>query len=180
MGQRLLAQTTLRPKAAHIPRQNVPERSLVSLFHKDDFGSITLLRRPLLSYIREPEREFAAKNYWVSRAKEVCVLKIIWTTGVIFLICFSARTAAWSQSIDPRTATEQLIREVQEDFARQRARARAREDAEDAAEIAQRNRLDFSQFGVPAERQPSRPAPSSGITCTTIGLGDGDSITNCH
>ncbi len=107
-------------------------------------------------------------------------MKNIWTTGVILLICFSARTAAWSQSIDPRTATEQLIRETTEEFARQRARERAREDAEDAADEAQRNRLDFSQFAVPAERQPSRPAPSSGITCTTTGLGDGDSITNCR
>src|ERR1700694_3558588 len=52
MRQRLLAQTALRPKAAHIPRQHVPERSLVSLFHKDDFGSLPLLMRPLLSYIR--------------------------------------------------------------------------------------------------------------------------------
>jgi hypothetical protein len=52
VGQRFLAQSTLRPKTAHIPRQNVPQRSLVSLFHKDDFGSLTLLRRPLLSYIR--------------------------------------------------------------------------------------------------------------------------------
>jgi hypothetical protein len=53
MGQRLLAQTMLRSKATHIPRQNVPQRSLVSLFHhKADFGLITLLRRPLLSYIR--------------------------------------------------------------------------------------------------------------------------------
>jgi hypothetical protein len=107
-------------------------------------------------------------------------MKIIWTTGVILLICFSARTPAWSQSIDPRTATEQLMRWVTEDFARQRARERAREVAEDAADEAQRNRLDFSQFGVPAERQPSRPTPSSGINCTTIGLGDGDSITNCR
>ena len=151
----------------------------MSLFHKDDFRSLPLLRRPLLSYIRESKMEFVIKIYLVSRA-EVRVLKIIWITSVILLVCLSARTAAWSQSIDPRTATEQLIRETTEEFARQRARERAREDAEDAAEIAQRNRLDFSQFGVPAERQPSRPAPSSGINCTTIGLGDGDSITNCR
>src|ERR1700736_6439216 len=58
MGQRLLAETTLRPKATHIPRQNVPQRSLVSLFHKADFGSITLLRRPLLSHIRNISRVY--------------------------------------------------------------------------------------------------------------------------
>jgi hypothetical protein len=52
VGQRLLAQTTLRSKATHILRQNVPQRSFVSLFHKRDFGPVTLLRRPLLSYIR--------------------------------------------------------------------------------------------------------------------------------
>lgn len=50
VSQRLLAQTTLRPKATHVPRQDVPKRPLVSLFHKVDFGPITLLRRPLLSY----------------------------------------------------------------------------------------------------------------------------------
>jgi hypothetical protein len=52
VGQRFLAQTTLRPEAAHIPRQNVPQRSFVSLLHRADFGSLPLLRRPLLSYIR--------------------------------------------------------------------------------------------------------------------------------
>ena len=34
VGQRFLAQTTLRPEATHILRQNVPQRSFVSLFHK--------------------------------------------------------------------------------------------------------------------------------------------------
>ena len=65
MGQRFLAQSTLRPKTAHIPRQNVPQRSLVSFFHKDDFGSLTLLRRPLLSYIRllEFDRGWREFNY---------------------------------------------------------------------------------------------------------------------
>jgi hypothetical protein len=52
MGQRLLGKTTLRSKATHIPRQNVPQRPFVSLFHRADFGPLTLLRRPLLSYIR--------------------------------------------------------------------------------------------------------------------------------
>jgi hypothetical protein len=52
VGQRFLAQTKLRSQATHIPRQNIPQRSFVSLFHKGDFGSLTLLRRPLLSYIR--------------------------------------------------------------------------------------------------------------------------------
>jgi hypothetical protein len=47
-----LAQLTRSPKPAHIPRQNVPQRPFVSLFHRADFGSLTLLRRPLLSYIR--------------------------------------------------------------------------------------------------------------------------------
>jgi hypothetical protein len=50
--QRFLAQFTRGSKATHIPRQNVPQRSFVSLFHRADFGSLTLLRRPLLSYIR--------------------------------------------------------------------------------------------------------------------------------
>ncbi len=102
------------------------------------------------------------------------------STAAVLIICMVSTAPAKAQGTDPRAATEQLMKWVTEDFARQRARVRAREDAEDAADEAQRNRLDFSQFGVPAERQPSRPAPSSGINCTTIGLGDGDSITNCH
>jgi hypothetical protein len=52
VGQRLLAQAALRPKATHIPRQNVSQWPFVSLFHRADFGPLTLLRRPLLSYIR--------------------------------------------------------------------------------------------------------------------------------
>jgi hypothetical protein len=54
-----LAQFTRSPKPAHIPRQNVPQRPFVSLFHKGDFGSITLLRRPLLSYIRSISRRYS-------------------------------------------------------------------------------------------------------------------------
>src|SRR3982074_3546352 len=50
--QRFLTEFTRRSKATHIPRQNVPQRSFVSLFHRADFGPLTLLRRPLLSYIR--------------------------------------------------------------------------------------------------------------------------------
>jgi len=57
MGQGFLAETTRRSKATHIPCQNVPKRSFVSLFHKADFGSLTLLRRPLLSYIRRLYRK---------------------------------------------------------------------------------------------------------------------------
>ena len=107
--------------------------------------------------------------------------KLIPTGLTAVLICLTVFTLAKAQGVDVRSANELLIRQLQEDFARQRARARAREDAEDAAEEAQRNRLDFSQFGVPAEQQSSRSLnPSSGITCTTIGLGDGDSITNCN
>jgi hypothetical protein len=102
------------------------------------------------------------------------------STAAALIICMAITTPGKTQGTDPRAATEQLMKWVTEDYARQRARQRAQEDAEDAAEEAQRNRLDFSQFGVPAEQQPSHPAPSSGITCTTIGLGDGDSITNCR
>ncbi len=54
-----LAQLTRGPKPAHIPRQNVPQRPFVSLFHRADFGSLTLLRRPLLSYIRRQYLQIA-------------------------------------------------------------------------------------------------------------------------
>jgi hypothetical protein len=50
--QGFLAETTRCSKTAHISRQDVPQRSFVSLLHKADVGSLTLLRRPLLSYIR--------------------------------------------------------------------------------------------------------------------------------
>ena len=52
MRQRFLAEFTRSSKATHIPRQNVPQRPFVSFFHRADFGALTLLRRPLLSYIR--------------------------------------------------------------------------------------------------------------------------------
>jgi hypothetical protein len=45
VGQRLLAQATFRPKAAHIPRQNVPQRPFVSLFHKPLANARALPRR---------------------------------------------------------------------------------------------------------------------------------------
>jgi len=47
-----LAQFTRSPKPTHVSRQNVPQRPFVSLLHRADFGPLTLLRRPLLSYIR--------------------------------------------------------------------------------------------------------------------------------
>jgi hypothetical protein len=52
MCQRFLTEITRSSQAAHISRQDVPQRSFVSPFHKADVGSLTLLRRPLLSYIR--------------------------------------------------------------------------------------------------------------------------------
>jgi hypothetical protein len=59
MRQRFLAEATRRSKAAHISRQDVPQRSFVSLFHKADFGALALLRRPLLSYIRSGHLQIA-------------------------------------------------------------------------------------------------------------------------
>jgi hypothetical protein len=59
MGQRFLAEFMRCSKATHILRQNVPQRSFVSLFHRADFGSLTLLRRPLLSYIRRQYLQIA-------------------------------------------------------------------------------------------------------------------------
>jgi hypothetical protein len=98
--------------------------------------------------------------------------------AVLMSIVICAQTKA--QGVDVRAANELLIRQLQEDFARQRARARAREDAEDAADESQRNSLDFSQFGRPADPQlADAPNNSRGVTCTTIGLGGGDSITKC-
>jgi hypothetical protein len=98
----------------------------------------------------------------------------LFAVPISFMICAQAK----AQEIDVQSANDLLIRQLQEDFARQRARARAREDVEDAADEAQRNRLDFSQFGRPADPQSKdMPINSRGVTCTTIGLGEGDSIT---
>jgi hypothetical protein len=63
MRQRFLAEFTCGPKAAHVPRQNVSKRSFVSLFHGADFGRITLLRRPLLSYIRRSHRRKPPRSW---------------------------------------------------------------------------------------------------------------------
>src|ERR1700682_5949708 len=73
-----------------------------------------------------------------------------------------------ANAFDVQEAQDQLYRQLQEDAARQRARARIREDAEDAEDARQRARaaareaadelmqpskgpLDFSQFGVPVQ-----------------------------
>jgi hypothetical protein len=104
------------------------------------------------------------------------ILTGLFAVLISFMICAQAK----AQEIDVRSANDLLIRQLQADFARQRARARAREDAEDAAAEAQSDRLDFSQFGRPADPQSTDvPINSRGVTCTTIGLGGGDSITKC-
>ena len=97
---------------------------------------------------------------------------VLMTTTAILVGLFSY-TPAKTQGIDPRTATENLIRSVTEDYERQRKRQRAREDAEDA--------LDLSQLEVlPDPPSPRRAPRSGGATCITTGLGGGDSITTCR
>ena len=82
------------------------------------------------------------------------LLKPIFTSLTAVLICITALATAKGQGFDPRAANEQLFRQLQEDSARQRARTRTREDAEDAAEAQRNLPPDFSQFSTPAEAAP--------------------------
>jgi hypothetical protein len=142
VGQCLLTEATLRPKAAHIPRQNVSQRSFVSLFHKGDFGSLPLLRRPLLSYIRGRSLIFLPNGG---------DMRLGWPTVAACLISFAPLGAAKAQEVDPSAVIDQLTRWTMEDIARQRAEARERE----AADRARRSLPDLSQYGTPLED----PAP---------------------
>jgi ATP-dependent protease ClpP protease subunit len=81
-------------------------------------------------------------------------LKPLSRSLIAVLICFIVFAQAKAQDIDVRSAYDLLIRQFQEDFARQRARARIREDAEDAAEAQRNLPADFSQFSTPVEAAP--------------------------
>jgi hypothetical protein len=101
--------------------------------------------------------------------------------GAIFstacLITFSAPPNAQTQDLSPAVGIDQLLRWTMEDIARQRARAREQEAAEEA-----RSKLpDFSQYGIPAEssrRTNLVPFPNE-LHCTTMNLGGGNSATDC-
>lgn len=91
-------------------------------------------------------------------------------------VLFSAGSSVGAQGVDfdPRTATSNLARSVAEDYQRERARQMRREKEEEHAPA-----LDFSPFAVPADSGKASVS-DGGITCTTIGLSDGYSITTCR
>jgi len=170
MGQGFLAKPTRSAKAAHVSCQNVSERTFVSLFHKDDFRSLPLLRRPLLSYIR--------CGFFTIIRRLGGDMKLGWLTASVCLFSFAPLAAAKAQQVDPSAVIDQLTRWTMEDIARQRARARQQE----ADDEARRNLPDLSQYGTPVEvprEARKRPKPSNEIHCRTIDLGGGDSATDC-
>jgi len=101
-----------------------------------------------------------------------CTSWSISTSLTAILICITALATAKGQGFDPRTANQQLLRQLQEDSARQRARARTREDAEDAAEAERKLPPDFSQFSTPAEPLPRivTPPPISAARSLPTGV----------
>lgn len=102
-------------------------------------------------------------------------LGAIFTTAC--LVTFSALPNAHTQDLSPAAGIDQLLRWTMEDIARQRARAREQEAAEEA-----RSKLpDFSQYGIPAEpsRRINRVRSPNELHCTTMNLGDGNSATDC-
>jgi hypothetical protein len=110
-------------------------------------------------------------------------LNLILKSLVTVLICFIVFAQAKAQDVDVQSANDLLIRQLQEDFARQRARARIREDAEDAAEAQSNLRAARSQFGTTdeapapvatAQQSYSRSLPtgvSGGVSCSLRSVG---------
>jgi hypothetical protein len=104
------------------------------------------------------------------------LLNPILASLVTVLIGLTVFAPARAQGFDVDSANELLMRQLQEDFARQRARAQAQEAADDA----KRNLPDYSQYGMPAEEPPARRVrPSKEMHCTTMSMGGGDSATDC-
>jgi len=91
--------------------------------------------------------------------------------SVAVVLCAACSVDAQGVDFDPRAATSNLARSVTEDYHRQRARQIRREKEERA--------LDFSPSSVPADSEKASVGNGE-IMCTTIGLGDGDSVTTCR
>lgn len=91
--------------------------------------------------------------------------------SVLALLCAASSGKTQVADFDPRAATSNLARSVTEDYQRERSR-QIRQEEEDA------HALDFSASAMPADSGKA-PASEGGITCTTIGLSDGYSITTC-
>lgn len=87
------------------------------------------------------------------------------------VLCAASSVDAQGVDFDPRAATSNLARSVTEDYQRERARQIRREKEQPA--------LDFSPFAAPADSEKASVSDGE-IKCTTIGLGDGDSITTCR
>jgi hypothetical protein len=96
----------------------------------------------------------------------------------VCLIGVASLSSAGAQQ-NPAAGIDQLTRWTMEDIARQRAKVRE----QDAAEEAKRKLPDLSQFGTPAEnvspQHRRRARSSTDLHCTTMNLGDGDSATDC-
>jgi hypothetical protein len=92
--------------------------------------------------------------------------------GLVELIPAAAPAADMDELVN------QLTQSLTEDIQRQRLRAQ-REDAE---ELRRAQLPDLSQFGTPVQGvdTPRRATRPRSIDCTTINMGDGDSVTHCN
>jgi hypothetical protein len=97
------------------------------------------------------------------------------SVSILVVACLITLSSAKAQQ-SPSGGIEQLTQWMMEDIARQRAKVRE----QDAAEEARRQLPDLSQFGTAVDVSSPRHARSSNENhCTTINMGDGDSATDC-
>lgn len=92
--------------------------------------------------------------------------------SILVVLCVGWSAKAQGVDFDPRAATSSLAKSITEDYQRERARQMRQEQEPSPA-------LDFSRFAAPTVSDKA-PAGDGGITCTTIGLSDGYSVTNCQ
>jgi len=88
--KRLLAYTAGSPQPAHVLRQHVPQLAFVRPFHGRTSCGLTVLRRPLLSYIRPvPDGGSVLARlgnvlYWAG-----CIAAALWLAMGIFAVSSS-------------------------------------------------------------------------------------------
>lgn len=133
-------------------------------FHEADFGLLTLLRRPLLSYNRIRTGGIAVTIFRAAGASCLTFLSLMLSPAV-------------AQRSDILDLIERDLREQYEDRARARARARSEEITSQKREELP----DLSQYGRLLEGQAPRRqrARSSGNDCITVDLTDDMRATHC-
>jgi hypothetical protein len=83
-------------------------------------------------------------------------------------------------SLGPSAADEMADLQHQLTLSLAEALARTKAREQDAIDEANRNLPDLSAFGTPVHVPVARrAAPSHGLHCTTVNMGDGNSETDC-